>query len=200
MTVACVFLFNKVRALASALILLQKSPKSYAFVTPVTPPTFNFVQEYDSTTQSNFQINFVSQLGQWPSIVLASITIISFCVAIHYIYNTCHSQPHTKVLLEISNGLHCITIPIITLPLCPSDWDITAPDNIFNLRVTGTFVTRFHAQWSGLYIVNIHTKQEIAIPETFSINPITARILRSVLRTPFTSYILVAHHKYVKII
>ncbi|CAC5399809.1 unnamed protein product [Mytilus coruscus] len=200
MTVAYVLLFNKVRALTTALILLQKSPSISAFVTPITPPTFNFVRNVQSTTSETYKVDFISQLGQWPSLVLTSLTIISFCVAIHYIYTQCRSQPHTQVILEVSNGLHCVVIPILNLPLCPSDWEISAPSNIGNLRVSGTFITRFHVDWSGFYIVNINTKQEILIPDTIPINPIKARILKSVISTTFTSYILIAHHKYFKIV
>lgn len=200
MTVACVLLFNKVRALTTALILLQKSPSISAFVTPITPPTFNFVRNVQSTTPETYNIDFISQLGQWPSLVLTSLTIISFCVALHYIYTQCRSQPHTQVLLEVSNGLHCVVIPILNLPLCPSDWEISTPSNIGNLRISGTFITRFHVDWSGFYIVNINTKQEIPIPDTIQINPIKARILKNVMSTTFTSYILIAHHKYFKIV
>jgi hypothetical protein len=34
LTIACVALFNKVRALTTALVLLQKSSPTYSFVTP----------------------------------------------------------------------------------------------------------------------------------------------------------------------
>ncbi|VDI64062.1 Hypothetical predicted protein [Mytilus galloprovincialis] len=123
LTIACIILFNKVRALTTALILLQKAPSSAAFVTPQTPPTFHYMQSPISTTQ-NYDSLLSPQLNQWPSIVLAAITIISFVGVLHYLYKQVCTKHHTKLILEISNGLTCLTIPVVNLPLCPSDWDI----------------------------------------------------------------------------
>jgi len=200
LTIACVTLFNKVRALTTALILLQKSPPTYSFVTPQTPPTFHYIQSQETTTRQHFNFILSAQLSQWPSVVLAALTVLSFVAAIHYIYQLVTSNHHTKVLLEISNGIRCITIPIVHLPLCPSDWDISSPQNISNLRITGTFFTTFHAEWTAFSIVNTHTKQIIEIPLAVKVNPVKARLLRNMFKSPFTSYILVAHHRYFKII
>ncbi|CAG2252222.1 unnamed protein product [Mytilus edulis] len=114
LTIACIILFNKVRALTTVLILLQKAPSSAAFVTPQTPPTFHYMQSPISTTQ-NYD-SLLSPLNQWPSIVLAAITIISFVGALHYLYKQVCTRHHTKIILEISNGLTCLTIPVVNLP------------------------------------------------------------------------------------
>ncbi|CAC5388718.1 unnamed protein product [Mytilus coruscus] len=159
LTIACIVLFNKVRALTTALILLQKAPSSAAFVTPQTPPTFHYMQPI-STTQ-NYESLLSPQLNQWPSIVLAAITIISFVGVLHYVYKQVCTRHHTKIILEISNGLICLTIPVVNLPLCPSDWDIATPNSITNMRISGTFYTKLHVEMSGLSIVNVHTKQQI---------------------------------------
>jgi len=121
LTVACVALFNKVRALTTTLILLQKSPPSYSFVTPQTQPTFHYIQSPETTTPQHFNFILSAQLTQWPSLVLAVLKVLSFFASIHYIYKLVTSNHNTKVLLEISNGIRCITIPIVHLPLCPSD-------------------------------------------------------------------------------
>ncbi|CAC5410729.1 unnamed protein product [Mytilus coruscus] len=160
LTIACIVLFNKVRALTTALILLQKAPSSAAFVTPQTPPTFHYMQSHISTTQ-NYESILSPQLNQWPSIVLAAITIISFVGVLHYLYKQVCTRHHTKIILEISNGLICLTIPVVNLPLCPSDWDIATPNSITNMRISGTFYTKLHVEMSGLSIVNVHTKQQI---------------------------------------
>ncbi|CAG2247995.1 unnamed protein product [Mytilus edulis] len=92
LTIACIILFNKVRALTTALILLQKAPSSAAFVTPQTPPTFHYMQSPISTTQ-NYDSLLSPQLNQWPSIVLAAITIISFVGVLHYLYKQYAEHP-----------------------------------------------------------------------------------------------------------
>ncbi|CAC5416622.1 unnamed protein product [Mytilus coruscus] len=135
LTIACIVLFNKVRALTTTLILLQKAPSSAAFVTPQTPPTFHYMQSHISTTQ-NYESILSPQLNQWPSIVLAAITIISFVGVLHYLYKQVCTRHHTKIILEISNGLICLTIPVVNLPLCPSDWDIATPNSITNMRIS----------------------------------------------------------------
>ena len=200
LTVACIILFNKVRALTAALILLQKIPSSKAFFTPQTPPTFHFIQKSQTPTEEPFSVTFTSQLSQWPSMVLAVMTVLSFITAIHYIYNIFVTKHKTKVLIELSNGLTCITVPLVTLPLCPSDRHISAPSNILNMRISGTFVTRFHAEFIGLDIINKHTQQRITLPDTININPLKGRTLRHMFKSEFTSYILVTHHNQFKII
>ncbi|CAC5370072.1 unnamed protein product [Mytilus coruscus] len=70
MTVAYVLLFNKVRALTTALILLQKSPSISAFVTPITPPTFNFVRNVQSTTSETYKVDFISQLVNQSEVIV----------------------------------------------------------------------------------------------------------------------------------
>ncbi|XP_052064383.1 uncharacterized protein LOC127704385 [Mytilus californianus] len=199
LTIACIVLFNKVRALTTALILLQKAPSSAAFVTPQTPPTFHYMQSPISTTQNYYSL-LSPQLNQWPSIVLSAITIISFVGVLHYLYKQVCTRHHTKIILEISNGLTCLTIPVVNLPLCPSDWDIATPNNITNMRISGTFYKKLHVEMSGLSIVNVHTKQQIKVPDTFTVNPIKAKMLRNIFKSPFTSYILVVHNNFFKVV
>ena len=135
LTIVCVVLFNKIRALTTALILIQKAQSTSASASPQTPPSFHYVQSSQTTTQ-NYDFSFTSNLNQWPAIVLATFTILTFIGVIHYFYKQICMKHSTQIFLEISNGIRCITIPLIELPLCPSDWDISAPEIISNMRVS----------------------------------------------------------------
>lgn len=158
LTIACTTLFDKVRTLTAALPLLQKISKSQSFT--LTSPFPSFIYKYllQTTSSENIQNIFNTQCNPWPFVLLSAITAITLMTLVIHLYRKLNNNNHTHILLEITNGLSYVAVPIVTLPLCPTDWDIIIPDNLSNMRISGTFVARLHAQWP-VFFNNGHQHQ-----------------------------------------
>ncbi|CAC5400203.1 unnamed protein product [Mytilus coruscus] len=196
LVIACIVLFNKIRILTATLLLLQKIPRSQSLSNPSPLPSFIYKHLATTTESSHVQGIFNTQCNPWPFVALSFTMTLALVIVSIYFFKKLGKRNHTKVVLEITNGLSCITIPIVTLSLCPSDWDITAPNCIQNMRISGTFCTRLHADFDNFSIVNINTKHEVPIPEDISVNPYPARRLKKMFGTPFFCHVLITHHNY----
>ncbi|CAG2249469.1 unnamed protein product [Mytilus edulis] len=196
LVIACIVLFNKIRILTATLLLLQKIPRSQSLSIPSPLPSFIYKHLATTTESSHVQSIFNTQCNPWPFVALSFTMTLALVIVSIYFFKKFNNRNHTKVVLEITNGLSCITIPIVTLSLCPSDWDITAPNCIQNMRISGTFCTRLHADFDNFSIVNINTKHEVPIPEDISVNPYTASRLKKMFGTPFFCHVLITHHNY----
>ncbi|XP_052083209.1 uncharacterized protein LOC127720584 [Mytilus californianus] len=200
LAIVCFTLVNKVRILTATVLLLQKIPQAQSTSIASTIPTFIYKQISKTTTPSTIENIFNTQCNPWPFVILSIITTITLTIFTVYFYKRSTNNNHTKVVLEITNGLSCITIPIVKLSLCPTDWDIKVPDTITNMRISGFFITRLHADWHDFCIRGTNTKHEIPLPKYISINPYTARKIRKILNTPFFCHILLTHHNHFMIL
>ena len=196
LTIFCIALFNKVRALTAALLLIQKLPQSHSLTMAPPLPSFIYKHLPKPAPTENIQNIFNTQCNPWPFVTLSIFTSFILIAITIYFYKRLNSNNHTQILLEITNGLSCITIPLVRLSLCPTDWDITLPDNITNMKISGILFTRLHADWSDFSIVGTNTKHSVPIPEHIPINPFTAMKLKRVFKTPFFCHILLTHHNY----
>ena len=200
LAIVCFTLVNKVRLLTATVLLLPKIPQAQSTSIASTIPSFIFKQISKTTTPSAIENIFNTQCNPWPFVILSIITTLTLTIFTFYFYKRSTNNNHTKVVLEITNGLSCITIPLVTLSLCPTDWDIKVPDTITNMRISGFFITRLHADWHDFCIRGTNTKHEIPLPEYISINPYTARKIRKILNTPFFCHILLTHHNHFMIL
>ena len=68
---------------------------------------------------------------------------------------------HTKLCLEITTGYRCVSIPLLSLPLCPFYWDIKHPITIDNLTVQNYLRPTLHVYYPNFIIKNTNTSQTI---------------------------------------
>lgn len=104
--------------------------------------------------------------------------------------------------MELTSGTDCILIPLLTLPLCPDNWNIQPPQDIQHINVRRTYII-----WANLsldapdfIIENTHTNKRINIPTTILISPLKAHRLRNLLAQPYTVYFLLSHHQYFRLL
>ncbi|CAC5369234.1 unnamed protein product [Mytilus coruscus] len=200
LALVCLVLFRRLQTLTTAFLLLQKATPIHGLSLASPMPTFHYVNTHQSTTEDTNSYLFNTQCNPWPFATLSIITTATLALFIIYIWKKFQQTQGTKILIEITNGITCITIPLMSLPLCPSDWHITPPTDITDMHITGSFQPFMHAQLLGLQIINIHTKHHILIASNISVNIFTARKLRTMFNQPFHCYLLLAHNQYFQII
>ena len=173
---------------------MSDTTTSFTLTSPL--PSFIYKHLTQTTSSENIQNIFNTQCNWWPFVLLSAITAITLMALVIHLYRKLNNNNHTQILLEITNGLSCVVVPIVTLPLCPTDWDIIIPDNLSNMRISGTCFARLHAQWPGFSITGINTKHVIPIPEDITIIFYTALKLRKIFKTPFFCHILLTHQLF----
>ena len=110
-------------------------------------------------------------------------------------------QKHTHfIMVELTSGPKCYTIPVMPLSLCPSYWLITPPNYIDNIQISGYFLPTLTVNWPGFLITNKLTNKSFTLPSNIRISFFTARKLRNLFKQPFTAYILLVHHVFFKVI
>ena len=181
-------MFFKVRTVCAVLLLIPTTVPCKAMELPsfhyqaaTTPQTDSFVL----TELTDYHI----------TVVLGIISILLITLIIVLI--TKQRQSHTHcIMLEITPGPLCITIPIMPLTLCPSYWLIKHPHYKNNLHISGSLFPTLCVNWPGFLITNKLTNKSFVHASQIRISFFTARKLRNLFQQPFTAYILLIHHGF----
>ncbi|XP_041351896.1 uncharacterized protein LOC121370610 [Gigantopelta aegis] len=181
-----IWMFFKVRTMCAALLLITTTVPCKAMELPsfhyqaaTTPQTDSFVL----TDLTDYHI----------SVMLGIISILMITLIIILIIKQRQSHQHC-IMVEITSGPLCITIPIMPLTLCPSYWLIKPPNYINNLQILGYLFPTLGVNWPGFLITNKLTHKSFALPSQIRIFFFTARKLRNLFQQPVTAYILLLHH------
>ena len=121
---ACVWSFCTNRRLKLALLITIGIKEARA----ATVPSFIYERSTSATPSNDFSemtAEFFSEFS-WvhASVIIGIIVMILMLVALGVMYNLYRKRRGTTILLEITNGHSCISIPVVKLPLCPSYWSI----------------------------------------------------------------------------
>ncbi|XP_071099911.1 uncharacterized protein [Haliotis cracherodii] len=179
-----VWMFFKVRALSAALLLVTR----VAPVKAVQPPVLN----YNSQTTSSPSF-VVSDLADYHvSILLGVITLAVASILLLLIYER-NRRTHNGLVLELTTGPECVSLPILALSLCPSYWDIQPPYTVEQLRISGYFFPTLTVEWPAFTVTNLLTKTSLSVTNTLRVSFFTARKLQKMFNQPFAAYILMVH-------
>ena len=103
----------------------------------------------------------------------------------------------TTIILEVTNGQTCVSIPVKHLSLCPSYWKIQPPVNISDLELIGScFSRKLKVNWPGFKAKsNSYSKtMNFEIANTIDLSYVKYRSLKRVLNQPFCVFLLVEHN------
>ncbi len=189
-----IWIFFKIRTLSAAIMLMTHA----APVKSILPPAFDYNQ-YTSTTQSTPTFVITSLVDYHVSILLGFITVLLLILLILLAVQL-HTNKCNGLVLELTTGPECVTIPIMSLTLCPAYWDINPPAAIDNLQVSGTIFPSLTLDWPEFLLTNKLTNRSIHVPTTIRISYLAARKLRRMFRQPFTAYVLIAHQGLFRVI
>ncbi|XP_071088962.1 uncharacterized protein [Haliotis cracherodii] len=181
-------MFFKIRTLSAALTLVT----CVGPVKAVLPPALNY---NDHTPPNSGTASFVlTDLADYHvSILLGLITLAIASILLLLLYQQ-RSGPRNGLVLELTSGSECVAIPVISLTLCPSYWDIQSPLTVENLHIAGYFFPTLSVNWPGFIVTNQLTKTSITIPNTIRISYFNARQLQKIFKQPFSAYLLLVHN------
>ncbi|CAC5416211.1 unnamed protein product [Mytilus coruscus] len=80
-----------------------------------------------------------------------------------------HKSHNTTIMLEITSGGSCATIPVTSFPLCPSYWDIQPPVTIQNVQMCNFPFGKVSVEWPGFKVINKLTKQSLTVKTCFKV-------------------------------
>ena len=102
----------------------------------------------------------------------------------------------TVLQIELTNGTACISIPVVTLPLCPRHWMFRASEYISDLRVTGYVFPTLNVAWHGFSMTNNLTNHTLKPDPKVRLNFLTGLIIRRILRTDCSAFLYLSHFGY----
>ena len=157
----------------------------HAFTLQYTIPTTTALPSWSAVLTEN---------TKWDHIVFV-VTLFSFTATILLLYTYFRIPPrNTRVCLEITTGLTCEIIEVLTLPLCPSYFNIMYPNFIGNIINTGWLLPKLTGRWPNFRLINVSTDHTIDVPAKLSNTPFEAHRLRAILEESYYAHILILHH------
>lgn len=199
----CIWSFFKIRKLTTILAVTHIPSPTTAFPTP-HPNLLSYYNNGPNTESPSpiLQNIYTSFTTPWPYVTLSVFTTLLICFYAHRLWNKFKQTHKTTLHMELTSGTDCILIPLLTLPLCPDNWNIQPPQDIQHINVRRTYII-----WANLsldapdfIIENTHTNKRINIPTTILISPLKAHRLRNLLAQPYTVYFLLSHHQYFRLL
>lgn len=168
-------------------------------------PTISFIyhQSKDDTPATSIKENIYATFSTpWPYVSLSVLTTILVIACITNLWQKFQRSHKTSLHLELTTGPTCELFTILTLPLCPHNWNIQTPQDISSIHITTSYsiLHYLHIECTDFTITNTHTNRSIDVPTTILISPLTARKIRYILQHPYTAYFLLSHHQYFKIL
>lgn len=152
--VGFIFMFFKVRKLLLIVSILKqvKQAKSESEI-----PSFVY-KSFQPATSSPTEFEYLLQNFSWnhASVLLSSFVIsILFFFTVFLLYSKSKLKC-TQIILELTTGGECILVPVLTLPLCPSFWQIKPPSQINHISVKfSLFSSKMFINWSDFSVTNI---------------------------------------------
>ena len=192
----CVYSFCKMRKMATALLVLQQTAKARSATLP------SFI--YDSKDQMH---SIETDMSNTLKLELSyTHAIIAICCFVFVVLATCaiivyrsKRTQGTTLLLEMTSGGYCATVPLVHLNLCPSYWHISKP-TIKNLDISSFPWCKLYATWSPFLITNKASGQTIHVPSTVTVSWFTYYKLSRIFQQPFCAYVLVTHQGFYSVL
>jgi len=196
--IICVYLFFKIRKMTTALLVLTEVSRAKS----QTVPSFIYEQlttESKESVDSELLKLFTPEFSWVHASVLLSIIVLIILIII-MVYICKHSKSKgTTLAIEITCGGECVVVPITSLSLCPSYWDIDTP-NINNISISSFPSCKLFTTWSKFKVTNKLTAQSLAVPTVISLSYYMWFKLRKILRQPYCAYVMVIHNGYASLL
>lgn len=164
--IICIYLFLKFRKLATAIFVLQQVSK----VKSQDIPSFIYKKLTPPTTSASKLETFIATQFSWlhDSVISGVIVLIFLSVLICFLYRSRKSKC-TTIYIEITSGADCVTVPLLSLSLCPSYYDFSMP-SVDDISISSFPQSKLYVIISSFVITNKLTNKTVNIPTTIDIN------------------------------
>ena len=126
--------------------------------------------------------------------ILTIVSITMLLVIIILLKTFRRKRSNTEILVEITNGLSCAHIPLHSLSMCPSYWNVTAPSNVSSITVQGLWNSRVTFAWDESLVENKLNGRVDFVPPTLKISMFQSKLLRRIMRSNYTLHFYIRHN------
>lgn len=186
-TIACILSMMKIRKLSTTLLILQQT----SHVRSEKLPSFVYSNPTNKIQKST--VPSISSILEWDHLILALLICITIMLIFILFIIVRRRNRGTTVLLELTSGKHCVIIPLIYLPLCPSFLNIEPPFHISNFTLSDFSSCNLKTDWTGFKIKNVLNEQSLEIQNVINLSWINWYKTSKVLKHPYMAYILLQH-------
>ena len=191
--IALILMFFKLRKLAIMFHVLQSSVGT---VKANYVPSFHYKSTVTETpTDSNL---FENLQISWDHGIFVITTFTLLIIVIYLVYKSWNKSKTNTILLELTSGNRCVVLPIKSLPLCPSFWDVHLPSDIKSIDVQGVFFPTVYFEWSDFKLINKTNDKSISVGSIYHMNPLSAYKLRQILSKPYDAYFYWSHSNWLE--
>ncbi|MES9880029.1 MAG: hypothetical protein ABW185_04025 [Sedimenticola sp.] len=182
-----IWAFFKIRALTTALLVLQR----VNCIKASSIPSFIYPSLTEAPEEGTFQFNISLS---WDHAIFATCVLI-LCLTIMLAVKIFKRTPKALLSLEVTNGKDFVMIPILVLPACPSHTNIQCPSSITNLDVTGSwYAPILTLSWPKFSVQDLIGSSSIEVSESIKLTLTQGYCLRAILKHPFFVYIHIQHN------
>ena len=185
-----IYILIRLKVLAAGLLLLQnvhtvRSDNSFIYTTTHLPvlkddtPSWSYIEYWDDYATMTI-------------VAIAVITSISLYIRKKYSLN----NNKTVLQIELTNGSTCISIPAVTLPLCPRHWIFNASRYVSDLKVTGYIRPTLHVDWHDFTMTNTLTNHSLKPEKEIRLNLLTGYLIRNILKADYSTFLYLSHYGY----
>ena len=181
--VVALWVFRKNYVLGLALRILSTfrsvvADDPFKLAYPTITPTFDI--KSDSIHDSQIDIK----------LIIIIIIILATMMALILLYSMIKKlkkfrTPSSVLTLKINSLHHCVMVPIVTIPYCPSFWKISDPEMVKQISLQGRFRPCLQIQWKDCSIKGIDGQVFKKFPETLHISFCKGVYIRKILSTKF---------------
>ena len=182
----CIYLFFKQRKLSAMILVLTKAQTANSL-----NEEFIFVRQ--TSAPSKTIGDTIKDTLKWDHFLVV-VAVLIFLMTLATLIKSVRSNIRgTTVLLELTNGTNCATVPLMTLPLCPSLLTITPPSTISNIILTPLLKFQLYADWTNFKITNKLTGETIDISNKIKISIMDRYRIHHVIQKPYMAYVMLQH-------
>ena len=187
--IVCIILVIKLRKMSIALSVMQQ----VVHVKSQTLPMLVYQKPSVSTEKPvSLEQLILSEISWVHGVFILCMCIIFILIVFLCILLYKKRSRGTILHLEVTSGCHCVMVPIMSLPLCPSYYKFSNP-TITDISVTSFPSCRLTADWQPFTVVDKQSGKSINVPNSVNIGMMANRKLKKILRQPFCVYLYISH-------
>ncbi|KAL4230327.1 hypothetical protein ACF0H5_010710 [Mactra antiquata] len=150
-----------------------------------------------TTTQSPYD-SFLNTLKfdlQYDHIIFG-ITILNLLIAIYVMSKLSKGNNviNNYINMHMSNGVHCLDLPLLQIPTCPVEWNIRNRRSIFVDGIVGNIFPKLSIDASEINISNRVTNVELEISNSIRLGLLQSMRIKKMLKTTYFVKLEIVHN------
>ena len=184
-----IFVFLKLRKLLILITLLKSTHLQQ--VSASTVPSFIYKQNKPINTEES---NFFDKLDLELDHYILALSVCTFLFIVSVTFYLLHLRRQKNALVvELTNGQHCVRVPLITLSLCPNYWQAHIPQTIDSISIRGLWYPILSFDWDRCHLKNNLTGKSLMVNKQTHVSLVVSKKIRKILNSTYCVYFYFQH-------